>query len=173
MGRQIACLTFAGCFLLGGGCATTSRTDRPPTLILSPQSTDKNQCGPSTLTSVLQFHGHDADPKELRDSIYSPTAEGTLLTDLAFEARNRGFQTRIFSASPMDIADAVNSGIPPIVQLTFEVGGFRSSHITTVTGVHPDGYVVLDEKKPDDFLARTLFETAWTQSGNFLLLVTP
>jgi hypothetical protein len=53
-----------------------------------PDNTD--QCGPSSLASVLNFWGKTVTPDELRAEVYAPSLNGTLPMDLLPAVRNRG-----------------------------------------------------------------------------------
>ena len=138
-----------------------------------PQSNEHYQCGPSTLASVLAFHDAPVPEKEISSAIYSPTAKGVLLHDMAWYARKRGFQADVKTGSVDDLKRAVDNRQPPIVLLDYGIAGIHKPHFTAITGVTDGGIFQLGNKRADDFVRMDLFTHAWERAGNQYLVITP
>lgn len=145
----------------------------PEFLRIAPQSSTLFQCGPTTLSAVLAYHGLAIPETRISAAIYSPGARGTLLTDLAWYARERGFRTELRTGTREDLENALARGEPPIVLLDLGIATIRRPHFTAITGWvgetvryqgrQPNG-VRVGEKK---------FLRQWQRAGNQYLLVVP
>lgn len=142
-------------------------------LTLSPQSSARYQCGPTTLASVLAFHGTPVPETTIAGVIYSPTAHGVLLTDLAWYARSLGFLTEVRTGTPADLQKALAGGQPPIVLLDLGIAGIRQPHFTAVTGWSADRVYYLNTKAAGKRVSQKTFERQWQLAGNQFLLITP
>ena len=158
-----------------GGCASSrpEAGQRSRALPLAPQSSERYQCGPSTLASVLAFHGEPVPEKVIADAIYSPTAQGVLLSDMAWFAREQGFQAELRTGSVDDLKQAVKNRRPPIVLLDYGMAHVRKPHFTAITGVIDGGVFQLNDTRADDYVRMNLFERVWKRAGNQYLVVTP
>jgi len=156
-----------------GGCASKGPGDVKPSLVLRPQSSERFQCGPTTLASVFAFHGVAVPEEDISKAIYSPTARGVLLMDLARVARDHGFATESRNASLEDLRWMVAAGKPPIVLLDLGAAGLRVPHFTAVTGVTGEGVFLLASKAENDFLSHSHFARQWKLAGNQSLVLSP
>lgn len=141
-------------------------------LLLAPQSSAFFQCGPTTLAAVLAFHGTPVPEQVISDAIYSPTARGVLLTDMAWFARGQGFATSVVSGTLDELQRAVAAGQPPIVLLDLGLAGLRKPHFTAILGWSERG-VRLQDRSPDGHVVSLeKFTRQWKRAGNQFLLVT-
>ena len=140
---------------------------------LAPQSGARYQCGPTTLASVLAYHGGAVAEATIAEAIYSPTARGTLLTDLAWYAREVGFVTELRTGTWQDLQRAVEAGNPPIVLLDVGRFGTRQPHFTALTACGPDDANYLSTKSTGKQISRKKFERQWELAGCQYLLITP
>lgn len=157
--------------LIVAGCQTSRPPGTSPALKLKPQSSAANQCGPSTLASVLNFHGEDVTEGEIAEAIFSETVGGVLMTDLAWYARERGLRTSIRSGTIDDLEQAVARGEPPIVLLDLGVGRLRRGHFTAVTGFAGDGLFFIGQERVDHFERLERFDKQWKRAGNRYLII--
>lgn len=157
------------------GCVSSHPDADQHTRALSmlPQSNDRYQCGPSTLASVLAFHGTSVPEDVISKAIYSPTANGVILHDMAWFARKQGFRADLHSGSVNDLKRSVDERQPPIVLLDYGVAGFRKPHFTAITGVSEEGVFQLGNKRAADFVRMDLFTRLWKRAGNHYLVITP
>jgi len=158
--------------LASGGCATSRSGSGTAVLPLAPQSSALFQCGPTTLAAVLAFHGAAVPEETISQAIYSPTARGVLLTDLAWYARGQGFQTAVRTGTLADLREAVHGSQPPIVLLDLGVGGIRLPHFTAIIGWSDEGVHYQGTNPAGTFVSKKLFIRQWERAGNQYLLVT-
>ena len=171
--RRILCVVLTGIGLLTA-CTSPPPRGASPSLELRHQSSTRDHCGPTTLASVLAFHGNEDFPEErISELIFSPTARGVLITDLARIGREAGFETRITFSSMEDLRQAVEQGLPPIVLLDLGIGSHRVPHFTAVTGITETGVFVIGPNPTDDFIPNRLFTRQWNRTENQLLLLLP
>jgi len=170
----------ASCLLLAmvavyTGCASSgpNQDQRELVLPMAPQSNERNQCGPSTLASVLTFHGAEVTEETISKAIYSPTARGILLQDMAWYARTQGFQAELRTGTLDHLKLAVEERQPPVVLLDLGIASYRKPHFTAVTGVTDGGVFQLGDQRADDFVRMDLFTRQWKRAGNQYLVITP
>lgn len=154
-----------------GGCVSAEPSGAG--LSLAPQSSARYQCGPTTLASVLAHHGATVPEADIAGTIYSPTARGVLLTDLAWYARRLGFQADVRTGTLADLQAAVAGRQPPIVLLNLAVGGLRQPHFTAIIGWSEQGVRYLSTKPAGDVVSLKTFQRQWQRAGSQYLLITP
>lgn len=145
----------------------------PPDLQLAPQSNTRFHCGPTTLASVLAFHGKPVPEAAIAATIYSPSAHGVLLTDLAWYARQAGLKTELRTGTMDDLQAALAIGTPPIVLLDVGRLGLSQPHFTALTACDATGVQILGTKRTGDRVKRLKFERQWQRAGSQYLLITP
>ncbi|MCC5843365.1 MAG: hypothetical protein JJU05_03850 [Verrucomicrobia bacterium] len=155
------------------GCASRAPSGISPSLDLRKQSDTTDHCGPTTLASVLIFHGVDLPEETISARIFSPTARGVLITDLARVAREHGFSADMRTGTLADLEETVNRGLPPIVLLDLGLGTRRVPHFTAVTGITENGVFVIGQSPADDFIPLRLFNRQWNRTENQFLLLSP
>ncbi len=155
------------------GCVSTEPGPEAETLALAPQSSERYQCGPSTLASVLAFHGASVDEEKIADAIYSPTARGVLIHDMAWYARDLGFDAKLQTGKIEDLKSYVDKGQPPIVLLDLGVFGIRQPHFTAITGWTENGLHQLGMRRANEYVSMRLFTRQWERAGNQYLVITP
>lgn len=142
-------------------------------LELAPQSNARYQCGPTTLASVLAYLGQPVPEATIAEAIYSPTARGVLLTDLAWYAREAGFHTELRTGNLADLQKAVADGQPPIVLLDVGFLGVQQPHFTAITAWGADEVLTLSTKRTGKWVSRQKFERQWKLVGCQYLVITP
>lgn len=155
-----------------GGCVTSGPGPGGPPLALAPQSGELFQCGPATLAAVLSFYGTTVDEAAIARAIYSPSAHGVLLTDLAWYARSRGFLTEVRTGTLSDLQRAVQAGMPPIVLLDLGLSRVRQPHITAITGLSDTAIRYQSTQPAGKVVSPSKFTRQWERAGNQYLLVT-
>lgn len=156
-----------------GFSSTMQAAPDAPGLVLTPQSSARYQCGPTTLASVFAYHSQPVAEATIADAIYSPTAHGVLLTDLAWYAREVGFHTELRTGTLDDLQNALDAGNPPIVLLDVGLLGTQQPHFTAITACDPNGVQTLSTRPQGKRVSRQKFERQWQRAGNQYLLVTP
>ncbi len=169
----VACLAGLSCSSVVPPDALPKKTTRVYLDGIQPQSTEDYACGPSTLAAVLAYQGKPVPEENISAEIYSPTAHGTLLSDMAWYAQQQGLQAKVQQGTLEDLKDATLAGNPPIVLLDLGMLGVTKAHFSAVSGYTDDGLFILAVNNPRQFVATSDFARKWKNAGNFYLLITP
>lgn len=172
-GGWIYSLLLGGALLLISGCTSLPKEERGEVLNLAPQTSTRYQCGPSTLAAVMAWYGTEVEEETISAAIYSPTARGVLITDLARYARSRGFVTEIRTGTLADLEEAVAGGNPPIVLLDLGRGRMSIPHFTAIIGWSETGLAYQDRGAGGKWESQQTFLKQWKRSGQHYLSLTP
>lgn len=153
------------------GLGEAASASKIPGLVMAPQSGSRYQCGPTTLASVLAFHGVAVPEAEIAAKIFSPSARGVLLTDLAWFARSREFRTEVRTGSKAELQAALAAGRPPIVLLDLGRGPLRQPHFTVIFAWDEQGVRYLSAKPAGQRVSHATFARQWQRAGNQCLLL--
>ena len=131
----------------------------------------KNDCGPAALASVLAFHGRGPGVDEVTRCVFTPALERTLLPDMENYARSLGFSTRSGRGDPGLIRERINAGSPVILLL--EMGGrmFSQGHYVVVYGHDADGFLMHVGTRADAFLPERELLERWEPMNRLYLVV--
>ncbi|RMG58124.1 MAG: peptidase C39 [Deltaproteobacteria bacterium] len=131
-------------------------------------------CGPAALTMVLKYRGIDVSLEKVTAEVFSPSLEGTLITDMRDFARRYFPASRIEKASLCDVFSRVAEGTPVI--LFVDLGGdlFKRPHYLVVTGYDiPKGIVyVHNGYEVNSPVRMDALDEAWEKTGRLALIVT-
>jgi ABC-type bacteriocin/lantibiotic exporter with double-glycine peptidase domain len=163
------------------GCAGSSDRlpgegpDAPRVLAVPFYPDDTDQCGPSTLASVLTFWGVPTEPQGLRAEIYVPKLRGTLPMDLAGAVRVRGLQAKTYAGSLDNLKAEVAAGHPVVAFLNLGTKLIPQGHYVVVTGFDEqrEGLYVHSGLDPNTFISYNRFLKSWERTGRWSLLVLP
>ena len=75
----------------------------------------QDQCGPSSLATMLGVQGIDISPEELRGKLYIPGKEGTVTTEMIARARQFGMLVYPLAPDIIDVLTEVHAGNPVLV----------------------------------------------------------
>jgi predicted double-glycine peptidase len=136
---------------------------------------DSDQCGPSTLASVLTFAGRPTTPAELKPEIYSTEARGTLPMDLLPAVEDRGLSGRVFNGTLLELRQEIREGRPVLAYLNLGLSFYPQGHYVVVTGFDDarGGLFAHDARIRDKFIPYRKFMKGWNKTGRWALTVTP
>jgi tetratricopeptide (TPR) repeat protein len=167
---------------LGSGCVTfapQSRAPSPEAMVLEHapvRAFAEDQCGPGSLSIVLNTLGDAVTAEELAASLPRDRGGGVLSVDLLLAARQRGFSASLVSGDEDAVRAEIQAGRPAILML----------RLLDVPGRHGDiyHYVVVDGHDPGHGLFRIQFgdgkarwasleqlDAAWRGGGHAMLTV--
>ncbi|WP_339669803.1 PA2778 family cysteine peptidase [Dasania marina] len=75
----------------------------------------EDQCGPSSLATMLGVQGIVVSPEQLREKIYIPGKEGTVTTEMIARARRYGLLVYPLAPELLDVLAEINAGNPVLV----------------------------------------------------------
>lgn len=136
---------------------------------------DTDQCGPSTLASVLTFWGVPTEPQGLKQEIYVPKLRGALPMDLAEAVRARGLQAKTYSGSLDNLKTEVAAGHPVVAFLNLGTKLIPQGHYVVVTGFDDrrEGLYLHSGLERNTFVSYNRFLKSWEKTGRWSLLVLP
>lgn len=175
--RGLRAVVFLGALALIPGCATSrqtplSRAD-PVRLNVPFFAQDTDQCGPSSLASVLSFWGMTGDPETLRKEIYREKLKGSLPMDLMFAAQDHGLTAEIKNSTIEALREELKAGRPAIAYLNLGYTFMPVGHFVVVTGFDHHGLLAHSAAEKDKFYAYKDFEKKWSKTENWLLVAEP
>jgi ABC-type bacteriocin/lantibiotic exporter with double-glycine peptidase domain len=136
---------------------------------------DTDQCGPSSLASVLQFWGNASAPAELKKEIYREKLRGALTVDMLLAAQSRGFSAEMENGTLALVKAELEAGRPVIAFLNLGFRAYPIGHYLVVTG-YDEGrgsLIVHSGKKRDHLVSFAKFDKLWEKTNRWTLLIRP
>ena len=167
------------CCLLLTACATAvppRPSDAAKTRMISgvpfhPQ--EDFQCGPSSLATLLNFHGDPVTPEEIEHDIFRSDIRGTVTLDMGLYPRTRGFVSTFGRSSPEALVREIDSGHPAVVMVNEGFATIRKLHYMVVTGYDPEAVVVNSGRHEGMRLAWDDFLSTWEGADYWMLTISP
>ena len=156
-----------------GHAAAAELTVHLMTVPFYPDDTD--QCGPSSLASILNFWGKNVTPAELKAEVYIKRLKGSLPMDMLPALEAHGLSGQIISGSFEDMKTELRSGRPLIAYLDFGTRRHPIGHYVVVTGYDDRrrGLYIHSSMKKDKFASYDRFDRGWKDTDHWLLLAMP
>ncbi|MBL0349696.1 MAG: C39 family peptidase [Elusimicrobia bacterium] len=138
-----------------------------------PDNTD--QCGPSSLASVLSFWGTPTAPGDLKSEIYLAQVKGSLPMDLMLAAQNRGFKAHLYNGSLEDVKVELSRGHPLVAFLNRGFLFAPMGHFVVVSGFDEvrQGFYVHSGLSKNKFMRYGSFWRNWKKTQQTTLLILP
>jgi ABC-type bacteriocin/lantibiotic exporter with double-glycine peptidase domain len=134
-------------------------------------SQEDHQCGPASLSGVLNYQGLGISPEEIARDLFSKSAGGTLTLDMALYPKRKGFSSLSYSGSVRDLREKIDSGYPLIVMVDYGFSVWQVNHFMVVVGYNNDGVIVNSGKKEHEFIENDTFLRNWRKTDFWALLV--
>jgi ABC-type bacteriocin/lantibiotic exporter with double-glycine peptidase domain len=131
------------------------------------------QCGPSSLSGVLNYYGVDVSPEDIAQQIYSASAKGTLNVDMILYAEKKGLTAHQYESSFQDIKSKVHSSHPLIVMVDYGFWIYQRNHFMVVVGYNEDGIIANSGREQFKFIPLRDFLKSWKRTEFWSLLITP
>ena len=174
-----AALLIGGAIFIAGGCAgTTARVQTgnaaAPAVVIPevpylPQEEDT--CGPSSLAMILRFLGSDVPTADLVRETRTEGLRGTLITDLAGAARERGFRAEVADLDLSRLRDDIASGYPVILLVDLGTWVWSRPHYMVAYGVTPEGVVAHSGSERGKVIPFATLDAQWAKMGRLALVV--
>ena len=133
---------------------------------------EEYQCGPSSLSGVLNYYGVDVSPEDIALQIFSASAKGTLNVDMILYAEKKGLTAYQYESSFQDIKDKIHSRYPLIVMVDYGFWIFQSNHFMVVVGYNEEGIIVNSGREQFKFIPLMDFLKLWKRTQFWSLLIT-
>ncbi len=131
------------------------------------------QCGPASLSEVLNFWGTGVSPEEIAEEIYSKSAKGTLTIDMILYGKKKGFNVSQYQGSFDDIKKNIDSGVPLVVMVDYGFLVYQKNHYMTVFGYDERGVIVHSGREPHTFISLKKFLRLWKKTNFWTLRILP
>jgi predicted double-glycine peptidase len=131
------------------------------------------QCGPASLTAVLNFWGVQITPEEIARDIYSPSARGTLTLDMIGYPAKKGMEVVHYQGSMDDLRKKIDSGHPMIVLVDLGFLIYQQNHFMVIVGYEEDGVVAHSGKEPLKHIPLKSFMKTWAKTNYWTLWIKP
>lgn len=129
-------------------------------------------CGPASLAGVMNYWREAPKPDAVAEKTYSPSAGGTLMADLAWYAREQGFEARVRSGTLEDLERLVRRGTPPIVFVRRRGILGEYNHFMVLVGYTTRGYIVNSSLSEHQYIDRATFRSLWEGNDRYYVRIT-
>ena len=184
--RVVAALLIGGLLFTHGGCAgvgsagkgagavRTSEASAPPSSVIAgvpflPQEDDT--CGPSSLAMVLGFLGRNVGTAEIVRETRTEGLKGTLITDLAGAARQRGFDAEIVDLDLSRLRERISAGVPVILLVDLGIRSWSRPHYLVAYGWTPKGVVAHSGRERAKVIPLSTLDAQWAKMGRLAIIV--
>jgi tetratricopeptide (TPR) repeat protein len=137
-----------------------------------PQSRLTADCGPESLSAVLQYWNKPITVQEISRLVRDPATPGILTHTVGPLARRKGLRATFVEGSVGRLKNAVDRGVPPVIMVASGGGQF---HFFVVSGYNDrEGVLVCEEyQNAKRLLPYGEVEEAWGPAGRFMLELEP
>lgn len=128
-------------------------------------------CGPTTLSEVLNYHGHSITPEAIAPHLFIPGREGSLQLEMISAARSYGFLPYSAKSNFQMLFSLIDDNVPVIVMQNVATSWFPMWHYAVVIGYDQGNETVIlhtGQTKAHQ-MSYELFEKVW-QRGNYWML---
>ncbi len=138
-------------------------------------SDNADQCGPSSLASILNFWGKKVSPADIKSDVYLRSLKGTLPLDLLPEIRAHGLTGHVENTTLERVKSELRQRRPMIAYLDFGTRRHPIGHYVVITGFDDsrNGLYVHSAQHKDKFVSYRRFERGWGDTNRWTLFVSP
>ena len=172
----------AGALFFSVGCASPPSAGGPAAGVFAMESRiipkvpflpqEEETCGPTSLAMLLLFHGKEVSVRELQEETRTSGLRGSLITDLAASARQRGVLAEATSLGLPELRRRIVSGEPVILLVDLGMLLWSRPHYLVVYGVTPEGVVAHSGQTKGGVIPYGALEKQWAKMGH-LAIVAP
>jgi len=136
---------------------------------------DKYMCGPSAVTSVMNYYGSGVDLKEASDAVYTGKLKGTLPIDIVIYAKEKGFDASYYEGGLDDLKKKLRQKTPLILFVDLGWFNYKVGHYIVVLGYSDALRVVVahwgfEREKTVDY---EYLLKIWQRTGYSTILLAP
>lgn len=131
------------------------------------------ECGPASLAGVLSYWHVGVSPNDIAAEIYSPSARGTLDTDMVFYAERKGLAVAQYRGCLEDLRRNVDLDHPLIVLVDDGFWIYQQNHFMVVVGWNAKGIIANSGKERLKSISYKDFLRAWKKTDFWTMRITP
>ena len=133
----------------------------------------EDQCGPSSLATVLGVRGVQISPKELRSKLYIPEKKGAVTTEMIAQARRFGFLVYPLESDFFHILSEIEACNPVLVMQNLGFNWLPKWHFSVAIGYDLNNQTLslrsgTQYKHDVDF---GLFRKTWQRAGSWAIVI--
>lgn len=132
---------------------------------------EEDSCGPSSLAMVLRYYGTEANTAEIVRETRTGGLRGTLITDLAAAARDRGYSAEIVTLDLPGLRETIRSGVPVILLVDLGRWVFSRPHYLVVYGFIGEAVVVHSGGDRGKIVPLAEIDRQWEKMNRMALIV--
>ena len=129
------------------------------------------QCGPASLTGVMNYWNAGITPDEIAKEIYSESAGGTLDLDMVIYPQRKGMLAEQYSGGMDDLRKSIDAGHPLVVLVDYGFWVLQSNHFMVIIGYNERGVIANSGKEKAVFIAEKDFLKTWERAKFWTLLI--
>jgi Tfp pilus assembly protein PilF len=130
-------------------------------------------CGSAALAGVLSFYGATVKLGEIIQQTVVPEIGGTLCTDMVAYPRTRGFWSEQHPGTSEALRSHLAAGRPVVCLLGTGSTCFGGHYITVTAYAPGEGVLCHNGHKPDVYMSWKRFDTFWSASHRWMLIICP
>ena len=132
-------------------------------------------CGPTTLSEVFNYYGHNVSPDNLAPDTFIPAKQGTLQIEMLAATRQQGLLAYSSRSDMTQLVQLINEGKPIIVLQNLSIEWFPMWHYAVVKGYDLDAqeFILHTGVTPDHRMSYELFERTWQRAKYWMLSAVP
>lgn len=136
---------------------------------------EKFMCGPSALTSVLNYHSVGYDIDEVTEAVFEEKIQGTLLMDMLIYAKLKGFNASVYKSGPFDLKTRLKKKMPMILFLNLGTKEKPKGHYVVAIGFDDDTGTLFAHSGliQAQIIPYKKIMASWKLTGYSALLITP
>lgn len=129
----------------------------------------KNDCGPAALASILAYGNHAIPLKTITSEVYMPALGRTLLPDMENYARSLGLRP-VTGSGDLDLLRQRIDADTPVV-LLLDMGRMLTSrgHYVVLVGYAAGGFLIHSGTEAYQFMATDALKQRWSRMNNLYL----
>ena len=139
-----------------------------PRPVVLPKSRLTADCGPESLSAVMDYWGRPADVQDVSQKVRDPRKIGISSADASLVALLRGLKAAYVDGSVGRIKRAIDRAVPPIIMVESGGGLF---HFFVVTGYNDREHVIVceDYGAGKRLIGYEELESLWVKPGHYMV----
>ncbi len=136
---------------------------------------DEFMCGPSSLTSVLNYHSSGYDIDIVTREVFVEKIQGTLLMDMLIYAKLKGFTAKAYSSDMLDLKIKLRQKKPLILFLNHGSKDKPKGHYIVAIGYDDETKTLIAHSgiTRAEIMPYSALKRAWEKTDFSALLITP
>tara|TARA_R110001592_G_scaffold238227_2_gene497764 strand:+ start:58437 stop:59345 length:909 start_codon:yes stop_codon:yes gene_type:complete len=133
----------------------------------------EDQCGPSSLATMLGAQGIHVSPAKLRSKLYIPDKQGTVTTEMIARARRFGLLVYPLESELIDLLAELNAGNPVLVMQNLGLDWWPVWHFSVAIGYDLDQQTISLRSGDSDnaIIDFSLFLKTWTRANSWAIVI--